>query len=81
MTKSEERGENEFTRSAKQQAKRTGDGVCSILARWLSEARKLGDAESIQRIRKAQKSAAEISAGGGESDELVLCAHCDVRRT
>jgi hypothetical protein len=55
MTKSEERGENEFTRSATQEAKRTGEGVCSILARWLSEAQKSGKAEAIQRIRKAEK--------------------------
>ncbi len=55
MTKSRERGENEYTRLAKDEARRKKSDVCSILARYLREAQARNDADAIKKIRRAQK--------------------------
>jgi hypothetical protein len=55
MTKSQESGDNEITDEAKREAARTGQNVCSILARMLGEARATKDGERIRKIVKAQK--------------------------
>lgn len=55
MTKSQESGENEVTDEAKRESARTGQDVCSILARLLAEAKAAADAERVRKIVKAQK--------------------------
>jgi hypothetical protein len=55
MTKSQESGDNEVTDEAKREAARTGQDVCSILARMLTEATAAKDSERVQKIVKAQK--------------------------
>jgi hypothetical protein len=55
MTKSRESGENEITREAKRETRRTDEELCAILARWLNEAQAVGDLERVRKIRKAQK--------------------------
>lgn len=52
MTKSIEEGENEFTRTAKKEAARTGRDLKEILARMLKNA---GSSREKQKIVKAQK--------------------------
>jgi hypothetical protein len=53
MTKSQEHGENEITRKAKQEAARTGEDVHSILKRMLAKA--AGNKALIRKIIRAQK--------------------------
>ncbi len=55
MTKRRERGENEFTRAAKQIAARTGRDVCDILKEMLQQAQAAGDSQRVTGIRRAQK--------------------------
>jgi len=55
MTKSNERGENEITRAARQEATRTGRDVCDILRDMLAEARAVRDFGNIIKIQRAQK--------------------------
>jgi hypothetical protein len=55
MTKSREHGENELTEEAKNEAQRTGEDICAILARMLKAARDNGDDERVRKIIKAQK--------------------------
>jgi hypothetical protein len=55
MTKSQEKGENEFTRYAKREALRTNRSVCDILQELMDEAEANRDAARIRKIRKAQK--------------------------
>jgi hypothetical protein len=55
MTKSQERGENEYTDAAKREAARTGRNGCDILAAWLAEARQAGDAETVRKLTAAEK--------------------------
>jgi negative regulator of replication initiation len=59
MTKSHEKGDNEYTRAAKREAMRTGQSVADILRRMLSEARQKRDSEQINKIVQAQKFALE----------------------
>ena len=58
MTKSRESGENEITREAKREARRTNEDLCPILARWLAHAQAVGDLERVRKIRKAPNTAA-----------------------
>jgi hypothetical protein len=55
MTKSQERGANEYTEAAKRESARTGRGVCDILAAWLAEAKQAGDVERVRKVTAAQK--------------------------
>jgi hypothetical protein len=55
MTKSQESGDNEVTDEAKREATRTGQNVCSILARMLEQAKAAKDHERIRKIVRAQK--------------------------
>ena len=55
MTKSHERGENDVTRAAKVWALRTNTNVCTVLERWLVQAKKVGDGTRVSSIVKAQK--------------------------
>ena len=55
MTRSHERGENEFTRAARREAARTGRDVCDILKEMLARAQSSGDISQIIKIRRAQK--------------------------
>jgi hypothetical protein len=55
MTRSHEKGDNEFTDAAKREALRTGEPVDEILARWLAEATKAKDKERKRKIVQAQK--------------------------
>jgi hypothetical protein len=55
MTKRRERGENEFTRAAKEQAARTGRDVCDILKEMLQKALAAGERSKVAKIRRAQK--------------------------
>ena len=55
MTKRRERGENEFTRKARELSARTGRHVCDILKDMLRDAQALGDASKVSKIRRAPK--------------------------
>ncbi len=55
MTKAREKGENEITEEAKQEAARTGRDVCDVLQRMLAEAKAAQDKERAGRIERAQK--------------------------
>lgn len=55
MTKSQQRGENEFTVAAKREASATGRNVCDILAEWLAAAPQAGDAERVRKLTAAEK--------------------------
>jgi hypothetical protein len=55
MTKSQERGSNEYTDAARRESARTGRGVCDILAAWLAEAKQAGDAEKVRKLTAAEK--------------------------
>jgi hypothetical protein len=55
VTKSRERGENEYTRQAKEEAQREKTNVCAVLARYLQEAQERNDADAIAKVRQAQK--------------------------
>ncbi|HVA46961.1 MAG TPA: hypothetical protein VNH11_11390 [Pirellulales bacterium] len=55
MTKSREGGENYITKAAKREAKRSGKDVCSILGKWLTEAKQAGDVRRAVDILMAQK--------------------------
>ena len=55
MTKSWEKGENEFTRAAKRLAMRTGESAVDILERLLAEAKQARDTVSCEKIVQAHK--------------------------
>ena len=55
MTKSPEKGRNEFTEAAKRQAMRTGRPIVEILRQMLNAAKKLKDKEQQRKIIQAQK--------------------------
>ena len=55
MTKSWEKGENEFTRAAKRLAMRTGESVPVILDRWLAEAKLDKDTGRCETLARALK--------------------------
>jgi hypothetical protein len=55
MTKSKERGENEISREAKQEAARTNRHVCDVLAAMLAVAKQAGDVTRQRKIIQAQK--------------------------
>lgn len=55
MTRSRERGENEFTLAAKREAARTGRDVCDILKEMRERAVAAGDQSRIAKIRRAEK--------------------------
>jgi hypothetical protein len=55
MTRSREKGENEFTRAAKREALQTGVSVGDILKRMLDEAKEAKDTASWIKIARAQK--------------------------
>lgn len=55
MTKSHEKGENEITRQAKQQAARTGKSVSEVLAEMRRQANAAGDAKQRRKIAQAEK--------------------------
>jgi hypothetical protein len=55
VTKSREKGENEFTRQAKIEAARTGRAIGDILTEMLEAARKAKDRQRVRKIVKALK--------------------------
>jgi hypothetical protein len=55
MTKSWEKGENEYLDAAKREAMRTGQPVAEILQRVLDDARRQKDKQAMIKIRRAQK--------------------------
>jgi hypothetical protein len=55
MTRNRERGENEYTRRAKAEAQREKTDACTVLARYLQEARDRNDTAAIEKIRRAEK--------------------------
>jgi len=55
MTRSPEKGENEFTVAAKREGLRTGESAEAVLARWLAEAKKAKNKRQIRKIVQAQK--------------------------
>lgn len=55
MTRSRERGENEFTRAAKREALRTGRSVAAILTGMLAAAKRARDTAEQEKVIQAQK--------------------------
>lgn len=55
VTKAREKGENEITEEAKQEAARTGKDVCDILEEMLAKAKAAKDKERERKIKRAQK--------------------------
>jgi hypothetical protein len=55
MTRSQEKGENEFTQAAKREAAKTGMPVSEILTRMLAEVIRTKDAAAQKKIVQAQK--------------------------
>ena len=55
MTKAAERGENEFTDAARKEAARTGEDLCAILRRWLSQAKRNKDGPRVRKLQQAEK--------------------------
>ena len=55
MTKNRERGDNEITRQADNEAASSGRDVCTILADMLRQAVTAGDTERVRKIIRAQK--------------------------
>lgn len=55
MTKSKERGENEITREARQEAVRSNRHICDVLADLLSAAKAAGDVARQRKIIQALK--------------------------
>jgi hypothetical protein len=55
MTRSHEKGENEFTREAKREALRTGRSADEILTEWLADAKRDRDKERQAKVIQALK--------------------------
>ncbi len=55
MTRSREKGESELTTEAKREAARTGQDVCTVLAKMLQSAMRDGDRARQVKIIQAQK--------------------------
>ncbi len=55
MTRSRHKGENEITAEAKREAARTGQDVCTVLAKMLQRAKRDGDRGRQVKIIQAQK--------------------------